>query len=163
MWLCPNCGKEVEEQFDTCSSCGTGRAAAPDPSSRTGSDMPAGGGTAADADLSPNEAIAEILRLQREQAISLSATRTQVGCLYAWMIFGIVVGVICFFWILLAWPQRQPRIEINPGRLAFGSSPPSHPAEQGARPVAAPGTPRTRVAAGATTRLRPARRGAGSP
>ena len=104
MWLCPHCGEEIEEQFDQCWKCGTARSGSPNPSFRTDPDLPAGGNRSADADLSTSEAIAEILRLQREQTESLAVTRTRVGCLFAWMVLGSVVGVLYVFLVLSAGP-----------------------------------------------------------
>ncbi len=31
MWNCPNCNAEVDDKFDNCTQCGTGRDGAPPP------------------------------------------------------------------------------------------------------------------------------------
>ena len=83
-WKCPKCGEEIEAQFDACWNCGAFRYEHEPPRPREVA--------------SPEKMLSEILRLQREQNTTLSHAlydiQHRVGCLYYYMWFGIVVGVI---------------------------------------------------------------------
>jgi predicted ATP-dependent serine protease len=84
-WKCPKCGEGFEAQFDACWNCGTSRDA---PAERSAEE------TSHAEDASPEKIMSEILHLQKEQKQTLSDIQSKVGCLYIYMIIGIVVGLL---------------------------------------------------------------------
>ena len=85
-WICSKCGEVLEEQFDTCWNCQTSR-----------DDF--AGEIAPDFDLKGESVASEtkldrILKLQQKQSEALDEIRSRVGCLYIYMIVGILLGLI---------------------------------------------------------------------
>ncbi len=48
----------------------------------------------------PEQILAEVLRLQKEQQQTLSDIQSKVGCLFAYMIFGIVIAILAVLFSL---------------------------------------------------------------
>jgi hypothetical protein len=97
MWQCQNCGETLEEQFESCWKCGTAREVMPNqdvPSDNAISSKKSVEPADTNATLSTEQAIAEILRLQREQQGTLDSISSKVGCLFAWMLLGIAASLV---------------------------------------------------------------------
>src|SRR5262245_41365364 len=105
MWACSNCGEEIVDEFEVCWKCGTSRTGERDADFVTADQASApkepSGGRAnypietetqhpEDAKLSTEQAIAQILQFQRQLKATLDTVSFRVGCLFAWLILGIV-------------------------------------------------------------------------
>ena len=95
---CPECGEELGAQFDMCWNCGADNphyVPPPMPEEEepeideedAGDEIPV-------EELSTEEMLREILHIQREQRKWLSTVSWEVGCLFANLVFGIVVAII---------------------------------------------------------------------
>jgi hypothetical protein len=104
MWKCPDCGEQVANNFEICWNCGTTR----DGVDRVNLDFP---GEVEDdtqrtpdvvrAPVAPEKMLAQILQLQMQQQQALNDIQSKVGCLFVYMvvgilllILGIIIGVI---------------------------------------------------------------------
>lgn len=85
-WNCQNCGEEIEAQFDMCWNCET-------PKYSPTADIAEGFDTE-HGNTSPERVLAQILDLQKAQKNTLRDIQSKVGCLYAYMILGIAVGLM---------------------------------------------------------------------
>ena len=100
MWKCPSCGEQLEEQFDTCWKCGTNRDGgrsdnfAPESSVEGEPDQTV---EDEDTDVAPDKVLVEILHLQKKQQEALTDIQVKVGCLFVYMIAGIVLGILAMF------------------------------------------------------------------
>jgi hypothetical protein len=97
MWTCLGCGEQLEEQFDVCWNCGTSR----DGDHAIDSSSEDSVGEAAEqtfdqqvADMSPEKMLSQILHLQKEQQEALSEIQSKVGCLFMYMVVGIVLTLL---------------------------------------------------------------------
>ena len=78
----------MEEQFDTCWRCGTGN---PGQDRLLDGELETGDNN---ADLSPDEMLQKILHLQMQQQGRIRVIQRKVGCLFSYMVFGLIAGVI---------------------------------------------------------------------
>jgi hypothetical protein len=103
MWKCPGCGEKIEPQFDACWNCGASRDEDPaetpesaDPKAEKDpveANVNRAGGKG-DAPPPPEEVLLQILHMQKYQRKALDRIRSQVGCLFTYMVFSIVVGIL---------------------------------------------------------------------
>ena len=83
-WTCLKCGEEeIGIQFDTRWNCGTSRY----------EHEPARQREVA----APEKMLSEILHLQRRQTQTLKNIQSKVGCLYIYMVVGLVLGVLAVY------------------------------------------------------------------
>lgn len=111
MWVCVRCGAEVDPQFDICWNCGTSREGVP--SDDFGREFDAGEKPAAfeprlvdppprrrvdpnDPNVTTDGMIRELLLTQRAHEWRLDRIDFRVGCLFAFLIFQLVVAAIAF-------------------------------------------------------------------
>jgi len=97
MWNCPSCDERIDDQFDACWRCGTMREDVP-PQEPTSHDLPAygiGDGEPGDTLAHPPESTLEqILQVQQRQQQVLQDIQFKVGCLFAYMLLGIFLGIL---------------------------------------------------------------------
>lgn len=100
MWKCANCGEQVNQNFELCWNCGTSR----DGSERV--DVTPEGEGQIDKRLPTEEAhnsnapeslLKQIIEQQKQQELMLNDIQSKVGCLYFYMIAGIVLVVLGVF------------------------------------------------------------------
>ncbi|MEQ1823968.1 MAG: hypothetical protein ABL949_15780 [Fimbriimonadaceae bacterium] len=90
---CKECNEPIEAGFDVCWKCGHRHVTLPIPTPK---------GPPTQVDL-----LEELIEGQKRQEKQLADVGEKVGCLYTYMVFGIVMGVICFIvWLLAAVTRR---------------------------------------------------------
>ena len=99
-WTCAGCGEQVPDNFEICWKCGTSRGAVP-PKQHTSSvpdaEAERGRSTPSHADDPAGRTLDAILSALEGQQTTLEEIRWKVGCLFAWMVFWIVICVIAVF------------------------------------------------------------------
>ena len=85
-WICSKCGEVLEVQFDTCWNCQTSR---DDFAGDIDRDF-----DSKDEHVASETKLDRILKLQQKQSEALDEIRSRVGCLYIYMIVGILLGLI---------------------------------------------------------------------
>ena len=103
MWKCPNCKEELDDQFDACWNCETTRDGVR-PKASSNEDARSDSSPAAEKDtteakqrVSTDERLTQILQMQEKQQEALADVRFKVGCLFFFMVFGIVLRLALFF------------------------------------------------------------------
>lgn len=87
-WICRQCGEEIDPQFEACWNCQTPREGI---DGSIESEQPP-----TEEPPTPETMLAEILQKQQEQQESLRDVQYKVGCLYVYMIAGIVITLLIF-------------------------------------------------------------------
>lgn len=101
MWTCPSCGEELEDNYTACWKCGTSLDGV-----RTDGFAPEEGSegfqheSAANTEDSSEKTLRDLLELQRKQSEALEDVQTKVGCLYSYMMAGILIGILSFFYFV---------------------------------------------------------------
>lgn len=103
MWKCPSCQVSIEEPFEICWNCGTSKDGEEDPSFNAPNQELTtvyGSGQNKDSDeahatpQTTENVLADIVEMQKRQQETLRDIQSKVGCLYAYLIFSIIIGVL---------------------------------------------------------------------
>lgn len=88
-WKCPVCKGKPLDGWDACPNCG-------------GRGLTFEEATVEEAQLSADEMLAKLVRMQEEQRQTLAEMQTQVGCLYQFVVGLILLGFFGTLLILIA-------------------------------------------------------------
>lgn len=112
MWKCGQCGESVEDNFDICWNCeavkdgviADDRDQEPVVAAESESDT---GDESVPGEIDPtmqteDDTLEKLLKLQKDQHAILLNLQSKVGCLFAYMVFGIAIGVLAFLLAILS-------------------------------------------------------------
>lgn len=97
MWKCPHCGEQVDHNFELCWNCGTTRDGServdvtPESEGQIAKRVPTEEAHTSNA---PETLLKQILQQQKQQQQVLNDIQSKVGCLFLYMIAGIILLVL---------------------------------------------------------------------